>query len=131
MSLPLLAMVLLAALSLIVEGPRAVGAAFASLRPLTLGAIAYLVVLSTLLGYGIWNRLIMRHGAGRVAAFSLVVPVFGIASATLVLGERFAPLDGVGAGLVVAGLLLHVFGGRLARRRLDDSATSGDARRYP
>jgi drug/metabolite transporter (DMT)-like permease len=52
-------------------------------------------------------------GAGRVAAFSLVVPVFGIASAALVLGERFAPLDGVGAGLVVAGLLLHVFGGRL------------------
>ena len=107
----------LAALSLLIEGPRATAAAFAGLRPLTVGAIAYLVVLSTLLGYGLWNRLIMRHGAGRVAAFSLMVPVFGLVSAALVLGERIAPLDAAGAALVVAGLLVHVFGGRLSERR--------------
>ena len=102
----------LAVLSLLFEGPAAVGAALSSISLLTIGAIAYLVLLSTLLGYGIWNSLIMRHGAGRIAPFSLMVPVFGVASASLVLGERFGAFDAVGAFLILAGLLLHVFGGR-------------------
>lgn len=102
----------LAVLSLLFEGPKAVGAALSSMRLLTIGAVAYLVLLSTLLGYGIWNGLIMRHGAGRIAPFSLMVPVFGVASASLVLGERFGPSDIVGAVLILAGLLVHVFGGR-------------------
>jgi O-acetylserine/cysteine efflux transporter len=102
----------LAALSLVFEGPRATGAAFSNLMPITVGALAYLVIFSTLLGYGLWNHLIMRHGAGRIAPFSLMVPIFGIVSAALVLGERFGPLDAAGAALILAGLLVHVFGGR-------------------
>ncbi len=102
----------LAALSLVFEGPRAIGAAFSSLRAITIGALAYLVILSTLFAYGLWNHLILRHGAARIAQFSLMVPVFGIASAALVLGERFGPLDIAGAILILAGLLVHVFGGR-------------------
>jgi len=103
----------LAALSLIFEGPSAIGAAFGSLGLLTVGALAYLVLLSTLLGYGLWNHLIMRHGASRIAPFSLMVPIFGLTSAALVLGERFGLLDAAGAALVLAGLLIHAFGGRL------------------
>jgi len=71
------------------------------------------VIISTLLGYGLWNDLIMRHGAARVAPFSLMVPVFGVASATIVLGERLGVLDAAGAALVLAGLVAHAFGGRL------------------
>jgi O-acetylserine/cysteine efflux transporter len=107
----------LAALSLAFEGPAAIAAAFTSVSALTIGALAYLVVLSTLFGYGVWNHLIMRHGAGRIAPFSLMVPVFGIASASLVLGESFGLRDALGAGLILAGLLIHVFGGRSAERR--------------
>jgi len=103
----------LAALSLAFEGRRAIGAAFSGLSLLTVGALAYLVVVSTLVGYGLWNDLIMRHGASRIAPFSLAVPVFGLASASLVLGERLGALDLIGAALVLAGLLVHVFGGRL------------------
>lgn len=103
----------LAALSLLIEGPAATGAALSSLSLLTIGALAYLVILSTLLGYGLWNGLIMRHGAGRIAPFSLMVPIFGLASASLVLGEGFGARSAAGAALVLAGLLVHVFGGRL------------------
>jgi O-acetylserine/cysteine efflux transporter len=106
----------LAALSLAFEGPAAIGAAFTRLSFLTLGALAYLVVFSTLLGYGLWNDLIMRHGAGRIAPFSLMVPIFGLASASLVLGESFSARSALGAALVLAGLLVHVFGGRLSLR---------------
>jgi O-acetylserine/cysteine efflux transporter len=107
----------LAALSLAFEGPAAIGAAFSTLGLRTVGALAYLVILSTLLGYGLWNGLIMRHGAGRIAPFSLMVPIFGVASASLVLGERMGPLDWTGAALILGGLLIHVFGGRLSERR--------------
>jgi O-acetylserine/cysteine efflux transporter len=102
----------LAALSLAFEGPRALRAALAGPGLLTVGALAYLVLLSTLLGYGPWSHLIVRHGAGRIATFSLMVPIFGLASASLFLGERFTLVDAAGAALVVAGLLVHVFGGR-------------------
>jgi O-acetylserine/cysteine efflux transporter len=105
----------LAALSLAFEGKRAIGAAFAALGLLTACALAYLVIFSTLLAYGLWNDLIMRHGAGRIAPFSLMVPIFGVVSAALVLGERFKILDAAGAALVIAGLLVHVFGARFGR----------------
>ncbi len=106
----------LAALSLAFEGPSRIGAAFADMSLLTVGALAYLVILSTLLGYGLWNFLIMRHGAGKIAPFSLLVPIFGLLSASIVLGERFRGLDAAAAVFILVGLLIHVFGGRLSSR---------------
>jgi O-acetylserine/cysteine efflux transporter len=107
----------LAALSFALEGPAAIGAAFSSLSLVTIGALAYLVLFSTLLGYGLWNGLIIRHGASRIAPFSLMVPIFGLVSASLVLGESFSSREALGAFLILAGLLVHVFGGRLAKGR--------------
>jgi O-acetylserine/cysteine efflux transporter len=115
----------LAALSLAFEGPRAIASAFSDLRLLTLGSLAYLVIVSTLLGYGLWNRLIMRHGAGRIAPFSLMVPVFGLASAALAFGERLRPLDAAGAALVALGLLVHVFGPRFPGPRRNERGPKG------
>jgi len=107
----------LAALSFLLEGPAAIGAAFSAIGPVTIGAIAYLVILSTLLGYGLWNSLIMRHGASRIAPFSLMVPVFGVGAAALALGERFGALDAAGAALILAGLVLHASAGRAGAGR--------------
>jgi O-acetylserine/cysteine efflux transporter len=106
----------LALLSLFFEGPSAIAGAFAGIGPLTIACLAYLVILSTMLGYGLWNSLILRHGAARIAPFSLMVPVFGMASAALVFGERLRPLDAAGSALIALGLLVHVFGPRLALR---------------
>jgi O-acetylserine/cysteine efflux transporter len=80
---------------------------------LTAGAIVYLVLLSTLVGYGAWNHLIVKHGAGRVAPFSMLVPLFGITSGATVLGERFTLFHLLAAMLVLVGLALHALGGRL------------------
>ncbi len=99
-------------LSLIFEGPQAIAASAAALGPTALGSLAYLVVLSTLFGYGVWNQLIMRYGAGKIAPFSLLVPIFGVASGALAFGERLAPGDILASALVLAGLVVHIFGGR-------------------
>jgi O-acetylserine/cysteine efflux transporter len=107
----------LAVLSLVFEGPRQIAGAVRDLGWLSFGALAYLVVMSTLIGYGLWNRLIMRHGASRIAPFSLLVPIFGVASAALFLGEQITAHDAVAAGLIMAGLAVHVFGWRMGKPR--------------
>ena len=81
-----------------------------------MGAVAYLAFVSTLFGYGIWNVLLKHHRAAVVAPFTLLVPVFGILSGVLVLGEDFSGLVVVGSLIVFAGLLLNVFGPRLFRQ---------------
>ncbi len=97
-------------LSWFLEGGDAVSFALGHLSWLSLGSIAYLAFLSTLLGYGLWNWLIVKKGASGVAPFSMLVPVFGVSSAWLVLGEDLTPGHFAAAGLILAGLGIHVFG---------------------
>ena len=106
----------MAALSLIFVGPAAIASSMAGLSWLTVGALAYLVILSTLVGYGRWNALIARHGASRIALFSLLVPVFSLASTSLLLGERIGAAEVAGSVLILAGLLVHALGGRIRAR---------------
>ncbi|HEY4106172.1 MAG TPA: EamA family transporter [Polyangiaceae bacterium] len=104
-------------LSFFIDGPRAMLGALRALSWLSVGALVYLVVLSTLVGYGTWNHLIVKHGAGKVAPFSMLVPIFGISSGALFLGERFTAFHAVAATLVVAGLALHALGRRAVGAR--------------
>ena len=109
------------ALSLVVEGPSAIGQSLAT--SFTADAVpawaglAYTVVLGTLVGSGIWVWLMARHPAGSVAPFSMLVPVVGIATAWLVLGERPAWLELAGGVLVVGGVLRASRAGARARTR--------------
>ena len=50
------------------------------------------------------DALLKRHTAAAVTPFALLVPVFGIASAALLLGERPSALELGGAVLICAGL---------------------------
>ena len=94
----------LLALSLLVEGPRADLHALASVTPAGLGAIAYVGLLSTLFGFGAWGFLLRSYDAGVVAPYSLLVPVFGMSSSWLLLGEAISPVAGCAALLVIAGI---------------------------
>lgn len=98
------------ALSALVEGPSAGWQAIATSLDSTrgwvaLGGLAYIVLLATVLGSGIWTTLMRRHPAGVVAPFSLLVPVLGFTLAWIVLGERPAAIE-LGAGVVVIGGVL-------------------------
>lgn len=104
------------ALSLAFEGPARIEAALASLSGVSVFAVVYLAFVATLVGYGIWGRLLSRYPAAQVAPFSLLVPVVGIASSAFFLGEQMSAAEYLGAALVMGGLVVNVFGGRLARR---------------
>ncbi|WP_430471622.1 EamA family transporter [Thalassospira lucentensis] len=77
------------------------------------GSVLYLAYPVTLLGFAIWGRLLSTLPVGLVAPFSLLVPIVGMATSALVLGEDFGPIKIVSAILVMTGLLINVFGARL------------------
>ena len=80
-----------------------------------LGVIAYLALLSTLLGYGLWTRLLQRYAASTVAPLSLLVPVIGLLSAMLLLGEAPNGLQWLGTLGVLLGMVVNQFGGKWRR----------------
>ncbi|MEU6235495.1 EamA family transporter [Kitasatospora sp. NPDC047058] len=94
----------LLALSLVVEGPAADLEALRGITPAGLGAIGYVGLVSTLFGFVAWSFLLRSYDATAVAPYSLLVPVFGMSSAWLLLGERVSPLAGCAALLVIAGI---------------------------
>lgn len=104
----------LIAMSMVFEGPAAAAGAFAATGWPGVGAVLYVAFVATLFGFGGWGLLISRHGASRIAPFSLLVPIFGMSASAIVLGEAFGPLRLVGAALVLAGLALTVLGARRA-----------------
>jgi O-acetylserine/cysteine efflux transporter len=108
-------------LSLMIEGPERVLAALAAFDPIALGALAYLAYPTTLLAFAIWGHLLARHPAATVAPFSLLVPLVGLVSASLALGETLQLIEALGGGVIVLGLLVNVFGGRWTTPRVSQT----------
>ena len=93
----------LLSLSLLTERGEAV-----SLDPTGVLALLYVVVLSTLLGFGVWAWLLGQHPASTVAPFTLLVPVVGIATAWIALAEVPSATELAGSAVVLGGLALTV-----------------------
>ncbi|KND55455.1 Permease of the drug/metabolite transporter (DMT) superfamily [Candidatus Paraburkholderia kirkii] len=106
------------ALSLIFEGPARIESSLAAIPLVSVFAVCYLAFVSTIVGYSLWGKLLERYPAGSVAPFSLLVPVVGLASAAVFLGEGLSAAQIAGAALMMAGLVVNVFGERPVQRLL-------------
>ena len=106
----------LAAASWLFEGGPAVVHAVMSASALTWVCIVFLAYVATLFGFASWARLLHRYPTALVAPFALLIPVSGLASGALFLGESLAPLQAVAVALVLAGLAVNVYGGRVLAR---------------
>jgi O-acetylserine/cysteine efflux transporter len=106
-------------LSLIFEGTARWQHAVSSVGGSGIAALAYVVVVSTFFGYGVWYRLLSRYPASTVAPFTLLVPVVGILTAWLVRGEhpRWGELLGSLVVLVGLGFALGVVDALAVQRR--------------
>lgn len=108
------------ALSLVVDGPQAVGFALAHLSLIAILSTLYTAVAASLVAYTIWNSLLARYPTSAVVPFTLLVPVIGILAAWAVFGERPAGSELVGGAIMLGGLAAAV----LTRRpRAPDFAT--------
>ena len=79
-------------------------------------AVGYLALLSTLVGYGLWTRLLQRYPTSTVAPLSLLVPVVGLIAAIALLGELPNAQQWAGTLGVLLGMAVNQFGSRWARR---------------
>jgi O-acetylserine/cysteine efflux transporter len=79
-------------------------------------SLAYLGWFATILAYALWTGLLKRHPLNRVAPFSLAVPVVGLSSGMLVLGDSISGWQWAGIALVVAALATVMFGARWLQR---------------
>jgi O-acetylserine/cysteine efflux transporter len=95
-------------LALALEGPAAMLGGLAKANSGTWAVIAYQSLGNTLFGYGVWSWLMARHPASLISPLSLLVPVFGMATSWLWLGEALQPWKLAATALVLAGLGLNL-----------------------
>jgi O-acetylserine/cysteine efflux transporter len=103
----------LAAISYAFEGGPAVWHAVGAMSATAWGCVLIMAYGATLFGYGTWNALLHRYPTVLISPFALLIPVTGLASGALFLGETLAPVQAAGAVLVFAGLAVNVYGVRL------------------
>ncbi|MBJ3786454.1 EamA family transporter [Devosia sediminis] len=103
-------------LSLVVEGPAAIADALSHFSARSVGVVLFNGYAATIAGFGLWSYLLKRYPASLIAPFSLLVPVAGIGSAMLLLGEAITPVEIAGSVLIFLGLGCSVLGARLAKR---------------
>jgi O-acetylserine/cysteine efflux transporter len=104
------------ALSLWLEGPTLIQQSLLGIGWKSVLSLFYLAFVATMLGYSLWSKLLSRYPAGKVAPFSLLVPVIGLSSSAWILGERLSALQWWGGALVMVGLLVNVFGPQMLSR---------------
>ncbi|HEY0211146.1 EamA family transporter [Acerihabitans sp.] len=102
--------------SWIFEGRTAIVDSIVGIKAPTILALIYLAFISTIIGYGLWGALLSRYETWRVTPFALLVPVVGLTSAALILGELLNVLQIIGVIVIMTGLLINVFGSRVMSR---------------
>lgn len=85
-------------------------AALASAGLVVWGAVLYLGLVMTALGYGIWYTLVRRNPVSRVAPFLLLLPVFSVLGGVVFLGEVLSLPILAGGAVILSGVALILTG---------------------
>ena len=99
--------------SWLMEGQAAWQLAYHNFSATSLMTVLFQAYPNTILGFGIWSLLMRKYAAATIAPFTLLVPVAGMTSAALILGEQLQWWKVAAGMLVLAGLALNQFGARL------------------
>lgn len=71
-------------------------------------AVAFQAYPTTLFGYWIWNKMLIKYPLSTVAPLTLLVPVFGLISGYLVYGEVLSLAQVIACSLFLLGINLIV-----------------------
>jgi O-acetylserine/cysteine efflux transporter len=72
--------------------------------------VLFMSYFATLFGLATWNAQLHRYPTAVIAPFALLIPVTGLGSGAIFLGESLAPMQFAGTALVLAGLVWNIFG---------------------
>lgn len=107
----------LALLCIATEGWPAVIAGLTHASWGTWAAAAWQAAGNALFGYAAWGWLLGRYPAATITPMALLVPIFGMGSSALLLGEGLPGWKLAAAALVLGGLALNLLWPRLRRWR--------------
>ena len=83
-------------------------AALANAGWLEWGTIAYMSGVVTVIGYGIWYYMIGKYATNQTMPFTLLVPLVGVLSGVLVLGEPMSWTIVIGGAATLGGVAIIV-----------------------
>jgi drug/metabolite transporter (DMT)-like permease len=97
-------------------------------------AIVYLAVFGSLVGLSAFTYLLQHVPVSKVATYAFVNPMIAVLLGVVLLGERLAPTELLGMGVIVCSVAMVVLsrvGGKSSRDGLDREmvALAGDAER--
>jgi O-acetylserine/cysteine efflux transporter len=69
--------------------------------------LGFIVVCASWIGSTCWAYLFKKYDASVVAPYSLLIPVFGILTSWLFLGESYSPMAMVACAIIFAGLIIN------------------------
>ena len=99
-------------LSLMFEGWPAISAGLSAADAGTWTAVLWQTIANSLFGYAVWGWLLGRYPAATVSPIALLIPVFGMATSALWLGEPMPAWKIVAMALVMTGLVLNLWRGK-------------------
>ena len=79
---------------------------FSRLTPLGIGALAYIILVALVFCFSSYIRLVSLLPANIAAISTLAIPVVGLWSSALLLGEPVGPADAIALVLIVSALAL-------------------------
>lgn len=102
----LIACVILTLSSLLFETDAWMLATFAKASLKSWLSLGFIVYISTLIGFGLWAHLLAQNTASKVMPFALLVPIFGMATSVLLIGEGVTWWKMLAMVLILSGLIL-------------------------
>lgn len=69
-------------------------------------ALGYIVVMASIVGYGLWYYLVGKYDVTRVVPFTFLVPIAGVMGGVFILGERLTAEKVLGGLVILAGVAL-------------------------
>jgi O-acetylserine/cysteine efflux transporter len=85
------------------------------------GVLAFQSLLVTLVGYGVWYRMMRNFPVNQVMPFTLLIPLFGVLSGILFLDEPLTWFMLIGGAATLAGVAICV----IRRPALVEASTKG------
>lgn len=105
----LIALPFMAASSYFIDGTMAITNSLENISWTAIAAIAYVVYISTHLGYGLWGLLIKIYPTSTIVPFTLLIPVVGFLSSALFLKEHLTDWKLWASFFIMSGLVFNLF----------------------
>jgi drug/metabolite transporter (DMT)-like permease len=99
--------VLLWVVTIAIEGGPSAAHSLAALDAAGWAALVFMALGSTVLAYAWYFRGVAALGAGTAASYISLVPIIGVASSALVLGERIDTSLAIGGALAILGVVIN------------------------